>query len=226
MKKGLIFKTGALLTALLMSVSVFASCGRDRNSAEPSAEASSSAKEGGETTVSHFNAENADAAHSPSAHTQPPAPENPGSADSAKSTQSSPDEKTEQSKNGMILSDAESFFGAGMYDDAREMLASVDTGSLSDAEIVRYIDLKQKLDKADTSESSDFTPQEAIKIVEDMYGVDLGDNTDGLALQTDSAGEQYYQIQVRLDNENRIVTVNIYKNGLVSEISNEVISYG
>lgn len=226
MKKRFIFKVGALLTALLLSVSVFAACGKDKDSAESDTAPAASAEEGGETTVSRFNAEKSTAAPSqPSAPKQSANPGNSGSAGGSGNANVSNTE-TEQSQNGMILSDAESFFSAGMYGDAREMLASVDTGSLSDEEIVRYIDLKQKLDNANTSENSDFTPQEAIKIAEDMYGVELSDNTDGLALQTDSTGEQYYQLQIRLESENRIVTVNVYKSGLLAEVSSEVISYG
>ena len=127
------------------------------------------------------------------------------------------------------LDDAESFLNSGMYTDAREMLDSIDKSGLSDSQLTQYESIESRLENHENSggsSSSGYTPQEAVKIVEDHYGITINYDTNGLQLQTNSGGTEYYQLQIELKNENLRKIVNVYKNGEIEEISSEPLAYG
>jgi len=127
------------------------------------------------------------------------------------------------------LDDAESFLNSGMYTDAREMLNSIDKSGLSDSQLTQYESIESRLENHENSggsSSSGYTPQEAVKIVEDHYGITINYDTNGLQLQTNSGGTEYYQLQIELKNENLRKIVNVYKNGEIEEISSEPLAYG
>lgn len=116
-----------------------------------------------------------------------------------------------------------------MYTDAREMLDSIDKSGLSDSQLTQYESIESRLENHENSggsSSSGYTPQEAVKIVEDHYGITINYDTNGLQLQTNSGGTEYYQLQIELKNENLRKIVNVYKNGEIEEISSEPLAYG
>lgn len=156
----------------------------------------------------------------------------PGSADSGtnnKTGSSSVSNNSVPSQSQSELDDAESFLNSGMYTDAREMLDSIDKSGLSDSQLTQYESIESRLENHENSggsSSSGYTPQEAVKIVEDHYGITINYDTNGLQLQTNSGGTEYYQLQIELKNENLRKIVNVYKNGEIEEISSEPLAYG
>lgn len=224
MNKKLIYKLGAVLLALTISCSALSGCGKDKNA--ESAETSSSE---GDTTVSKFSGEK-----SPSdsgGNTAASASPKNSSADKNGSydTGSGGSDSDETNISVSALNDARSFFEAGMYDDAEEMLRSVDPELLDDDQLDLYNLLSDSLSNRNGAENktkSEFTPEEAVKLVEDAYGVSLGTDTDGLAPQTDANGSQYYRMEVRIESENRKLIVDVHSDGTISEVSEEPIAYG
>ena len=212
MKRNLIYRAGAVLIALTLCGSALTGCGKDdkKDSAPtPAATAASTAESSGKTTVSKFGEDGTEASPTP------------GASSSANTT-------TTSNISASALSEARSFFEAGMYDDAQEMLESVDTNELTEDQLKIYRQISDTLSIRSglMNKKDEFTPEEAIGIVEEAYDVTLDDNTDGLAPQTDANGMQYYTMQVQLDDENQIITINVYSDGVIEELSVQPIAYG
>lgn len=213
MKRNFIYKAGVVLVALALCGSALTGCGKDDkliSSAAPSATSSSTEKSADKTTVSKFGSDGEES------------PETPEASSSANSSA-----VTSSNISASALSEARSFFEAGMYDDAQEMLASVDTNELTEDQLKIYRQISDTLSiRSGLMNKNEFSPEDAIKIVEEAYDITLDDNTDGLAPQTDSNGIQYYTMQVQLDDENQIITINVYSDGVIEELSSQPIAYG
>lgn len=189
----------------------------------------------GETTTSKFSGDKKSASSEKRVQTtqRPYSSSSPGSADSGTNNKTGSSSVSNNSgafsMSQSELDDAESFLNSGMYTDAREMLDSIDKSGLSDSQLTQYESIESRLENHENSggsSSSGYTPQEAVKIVEDHYGITINYDTNGLQLQTNSGGTEYYQLQIELKNENLRKIVNVYKNGEIEEISSEPLAYG
>lgn len=123
------------------------------------------------------------------------------------------------------LSEAESFLEADMIDDAREMLGYVDRDSLTDEQKEQYDQISEKLEEASTEEEP-FTPQQAVEIVEQAYGINFRGEMSGIHSQTDSDGKEYYRLQIEVPSQNARKTVDVYQDRRIIEISSEVLAFG
>ncbi len=230
MKKELLFKLAAVLTALMLSCSALSGCGKDKETvpAETSDE--------GDTTVSKFDAENKEEKPStadPKTVAATPAKaggsvSNSGSV-SGSAGGSGSNVSSAEAVSRSALSDARSFFEAGMYDDAEEMLRSVDPEYLTDEQLDTYYMISDSLSNragAQSESQKEFTAEEAISAAEQRYGVSIDGDPSGLTPQTDSSGRQYYTMQVAIQSENRRVTINVYSDGEIEEVSEEPLAYG
>ncbi len=124
------------------------------------------------------------------------------------------------------LDDAESFAVSEMIDDAREMLSYIDTDSLDDEQRKQYDRISLMLDEEQDGNQNSFTPQEAIDIIRDSYGVSPQGDTSGIRSEFDSDGREYYRMQIEIPSENARKTFNVYKNGEITEISSEPLAFG
>lgn len=235
MEKKKLIKAGLVAAAVVLSSSILFGCGNDKaKDSKPESSASAKQEAEGETTTSKFSGDKkSGSSEKGSQTTQRPysssSPGNVNSGDDNKNGSSSVSNNTVPSQAQSELDDAESFLNSGMYTDAREMLNSIDKSRLSDSQLTQYESIESRLDNHENSgnsSSSGYTPQEAVKIVEDHYGITINYDTNGLQLQTNSGGTEYYQLQVELKNENLRKIVNVYKNGEVEEISSEPLAYG
>ena len=201
------------LGAFILACSMVTGCGKskDEKRTEEPAAATASA---GETTTSKVGGDNETSATPKVIQTPRPTAGNSGSAASAM-----PDKVQSE------LDDARSFMGAGMYDDAREMLGSVDVEALTDEQLAEYDEIQESLAEEPAADAG-FTPEDAVRIAEEAYGITIDGDLSGLTLQTNSGGAEFYQMQVRIDRENAKKTINIYKNGDIEELSSEPIAFG
>ena len=195
------------LGAFILACSMVTGCGKSKDEKRTEEQAAATAS-AGETTTSKFGGDNETSATPKVVQTPRPTAGNSGSAASAM-----PDKVQSE------LDDARSFMGAGMYDDAREMLGSVDVEALTDEQLAEYDEIQESLDAG-------FTPEDAVRIAEEAYGITIDGDLSGLTLQTNSGGAEFYQMQVRIDRENAKKTINIYKNGDIEELSTEPIAFG
>ena len=228
MKNKKLLKAGLVTAAVVLSCSVLFGCGNDKpKDSKPESSASAKHEAEGETTTSKFSGDKR-----VQTTQRPYSSSSPGSADSGtnnKTGSSSVSNNSVPSQSQSELDDAESFLNSGMYTDAREMLDSIDKSGLSDSQLTQYESIESRLENHENSggsSSSGYTPQEAVKIVEDHYGITINYDTNGLQLQTNSGGTEYYQLQIELKNENLRKIVNVYKNGEIEEISSEPLAYG
>ncbi len=217
MKNKLFYKAGAVMISLGLLAAALSGCGGDKDkNAEPTPAASESK---GDTAVSKFDADNPTASAAQRTDSAPSAAPNSVAQSAADAAD----------KDLSALAEARSFFEAGMYDDAREMLESVDKSKLSEEQAKIYDlileSLKNRSSLSDQN-SGEFTAEEAVKIAEYAYGVELGGDTSGLAPQTDSNGMTYYTMQIQLDSENKRLTINVYSDGSIDIVNSEPIAYG
>ncbi len=232
MKKELLFKLAAVLTALMLSCSALSGCGKDKETAP--AETSDE----GDTTVSKFDAGEKDKKPATAApKTTAAVPAKAGDAasksgsgsGSGNSGGSGANVSSAEAVSRSALSDARSFFEAGMYDDAEEMLRSVNPDYLTDEQLDTYYLISDSLSNragAQNESKKEFTAEEAISAAEQKYGVSIDGDPSGLTPQTDSNGRQYYTMQVAIQSENRRVTINVYSDGEIEETSEEPLAYG
>ena len=235
MKNKKLLKAGLVTAAVVLSCSMLFGCGNDKpKDSKPESSASAKHEAEGETPTSKFSGDKKSASPEKRVQTtqRPYSSSSPGSADSGtnnKTGSSSVSNNSVPSQSQSELDDAESFLNSGMYTDAREMLNSIDKSGLSDSQLTQYESIESRLENHENSggsSSSGYTPQEAVKIVEDHYGITINYDTNGLQLQTNSGGTEYYQLQIELKNENLRKIVNVYKNGEIEEISSEPLAYG
>ncbi len=228
MKKELVFKFAAVLTALMLSCSALSGCGKDKGTAP------SETSDEGDTTVSKFDADEKDKNRETAApKTSAATPAKAGGAASGSVRGNAGGSGTNASSAEAVsrsaLSDARSFFEAGMYDDAEEMLGSVNPDYLTDEELDTYYLISDSLSNragAQNDAPKEFTAEEAIRAAEQRYGVSIDGDPSGLTPQTDSSGRQYYAMQVAIQSENRRVTIHVYSDGVIDEISEEPLAYG
>ena len=215
MKNKLLYKAGAVIISLSLCAAALSGCGGDKD-AEPTAAAPESK---GSTAVSKFDAGEPTASSAPRTGSAPSAA--PGGA--AQSAANASD------KNASALAEARSFFEAGMYDDALEMLDSVDRSKLGEEQAKVYdLILESLKNRSGLSDGNndEFTAEEAIKIAEYTYDVTLDGDPSGLAPQTDENGMTYYTMQIQLDSENKRLTINVYSDGSIDVVNSEPIAYG
>lgn len=232
MKKELLFKIMAVLTALMLSCSALSGCGKDKETAP--AETSDE----GNTTVSKFDADEKEekpATATPKTTDATPANaggsvSNSGSGSgSGNAGGSGSNVSSAEAVSRSALSDARSFFEAGMYDDAEEMLRSVNPDYLTDEQLDTYYLISDSLSNrvgAQNNAQKEFTAEEAVSAAEQRYGVSIDGDPSGLTPQTDSSGREYYTMQVAIQSENRRVTINVYSDGEIEETSEEPLAYG
>lgn len=230
MKRELLFKLAAVLTALMLSCSALSGCGKDKETAP--AETSDE----GNTTVSKFDAdENEKKPATAAPKTTPATKEGDAVSKSGSGSEngnaggSGANISSDEAVSRSALSDARSFFEAGMYDDAEEMLRSVNPDYLTDEQLDTYYLISDSLSNragAQNNAPKEFTAEEAISAAERKYGVSIDGDPSGLTPQTDSNGRQYYTMQVAIQSENRRVTINVYSDGEIEEISDEPLAYG
>lgn len=215
--------------AVVLSCSLLFACGKgdDRKKAE-SAESSISEKAGdtskGDTKTSSFNPSGSK--KSDSTATGEPN-QNSSSSSQSSFTGASSNSNIPESAVQSELDDAASFADSGMIDDAREMLGYIDRDSLSDEQKSQYdrvVDILNGEDNNNDTES--FTPQDALDIIEREYGVSFEGDTSGIRSQTDVNGREYYRLQIEIQSENVRKTVDVYKNGDITEISSEPLAFG
>ena len=132
-----------------------------------------------------------------------------------------------------VLAEAESLLNANLYEDADEMLAGIEEATLTADQQRRANELRSRADearaaaeKADSEhpENREFTAEEALKILNQKYGIE-GDAA-GLSPQYDADGDKYYEITAQIDSENAILTLQIYKDGYIREVSRTPLGVG
>lgn len=240
MKNKKLLKAGLVAAAIVLSCSMLFGCGKDKPDDSRSKSSDSAKQETeGETKTSKFGGDKKSGASENKVQTT----QRPYSGSSVGGVNSEADNSASKNKTGgssvsnntvpsqsqSELDDAESFLNSGMYTDAREMLDSIDKSGLGESQLAQYESIKSRLESHEnsgSSSSSGYTPQEAVKIVEEHYGITINYDTSGLQIQTNSGGTEYYQLQVELKNENLRKIVNVYKNGEVEELSSEPLAYG
>lgn len=195
-------RLSAAACAALLVCSTLTACGGDK---APDA-ASTAEKNQGETTTSTFSGgKSADKNTSP----KPAA---------------SPSGKTSVSTVQSELDEALSFVQSGMIADAREMLGYIDRDSLNDAQAAQYDEIQAMLSVSE-SLNSEFTADDAIKFVEEKYGIELP-SADGLQSETDENGRVFYHMQIELPSQNERKTINVYRDGEIIELSTEAYAFG
>ncbi len=217
MKNKLLYKAGAVIISLGLCAASLSACGGKDKAAEPTPAADENK---GDTTVSKFD----DGRSEPSASAENSAPPARSAAPNGATETSAASDK-----DASALAEARSFFEAGMYDDAREMLESVDRSKLTPEQTKIYDLISESLKNRGGLSDGDpdsFTAEEAINIAEYTYGVTLDGDPSELNPQTDANGMTYYTMQIRLESENLILTVNVYSDGSVDVLSSEPIAYG
>ncbi len=229
MNRKRLYKIGAIFVSLILCLTALCACG-DKDEPQNNEIQTKMPEEKGDTTVSKFDAdENGKAADGFTVPTSTPTPV----ADSAAGLSAGSDSNSNTSEAEKIsksaLSDARSFFEAGMYEDAEEMLASVDPSLLTEEERSTYALISDSLSNRSGAQGGgerEFSAEDAIAAAEDRYGVTIDGDPAGLTPQTDQSGRQYYTMQVRIESENRILTINVYSDGIIDELKEEPIAYG
>lgn len=219
--------------AVVLSCSLLFACGKadDKQKKSESTSAAETQKSGdeskGDTKTSSFN---------------PGGGKKSGSSETEKPGQDSAAANGNTSQNGAAggssksklptsavqaeLDDAASFAASGMLDDAREMIGYIDRESLSDEQKAQYDRIVSLLDSNGAEKQGSFTPQDALDIIEKVYGVSFEGDTSGIQSQTDGSGREYYRLQIEIPSENVRKTVDVYSNGDITEISSEPLAFG
>lgn len=188
--------------AALLVCSALTACGNDKASDA----VSTAANDQGETTTSTFSGnKSADKKSSP------------------KPTASSA-ERIPVSAVQSELDEAMSFVQSGMIADAREMLGYIDRDSLNDEQAAQYDEIQAMLSVSEGL-NTEFTADDAIKFVEEKYGIELP-SADGLQSETDENGRVFYHMQIELPNQNAVKTINVYRDGEIVEVSTEAYAFG
>lgn len=204
-------RTALTIGALILSCTMLFGCGREKKEEQATHEAEASSVE-----TSSFDAQTP---KSTDAETPDKTPEASAQSVSSESIPSRVDSE---------LADAESFVSAGMYDDAREMLSSVNRDELSGEQLEQYQKIETEIYNASQSAAAadSFTPEMAVRIVEDAYGIQIDGDLSGLMPEKTSSGAEFYRMQIQVDSQNAKKTVNVYQNGDIEEISSEPIAFG
>lgn len=214
-------RIAAILCAALLMCTAFTSCGKN-NDEKPTAQQSETidkAESEGETTTSSFNGKKNTKSN---AQSSPAANNSSSSNGSGSSNQSnSMPSSTVQSE----LDEAISFAQSGMTDDAREMLGYINRDELTDEQKDQY-DEAQAMIAVSDHESAVFTANDAIRLVEEKYGVALQGASDGLQAETDANGEVYYRMQIEVPAENAKKIIEVFSSGTINEISSEPLAFG
>ena len=148
------------LGAFILACSMVTGCGKSKDEKRTEEQAAATAS-AGETTTSKFGGDNETSATPKVVQTPRPTAGNSGSAASAM-----PDKVQSE------LDDARSFMGAGMYDDAREMLGSVDVEALTDEQLAEYDEIQESLAEEPAADAG-FTTEDAVRIAEEAYGISI-----------------------------------------------------